>query len=487
MAVVLVAGAAPGAAEPVRSALEPVGYRVVEVDRLREPIEAELVLLDLASDPNALDVVRRLKSSPDESVSRVRVGVLAATGSEHERLEAAIEGVVLYVARPIDGERLRRDVVRLLAGEPEPVQRKHVQDAALRALTRLERSTRVAGDRRDDHTPGASDTPPPLQRRLGDLNDRQLAVIEAIAASSTREEARLRLRISRSLFGATLRSAAHRLHFASVSDLVAAVRWELTGEALDHDTRRSMLFQPIVSVATGRPLALAATAWTTTAEGLHESVTGALRWPVPAALDAAARWRTDDEWADVAVFVDVSGRRLSVPGTADDILATVDETGLPPEAVVIEVAETLDVAVSEPAVGAWQALRRAGVRLCVDHFGTERSPLNSLLHLEADAVKLDASLLDVAVAEAAHLADVVAFARAFAPVVVADGVDRADRLRTLETAGCTAVQGPLIGAPAPAPTGRVAVSSPASPSPSPLGNGAGDGGRGSCRPQASRS
>lgn len=462
MAVVLVAGAAPGAAEPVRAALEPVGHRVLEVDRIPEPLDAELVLLDLANHPHALDVVRRLKSSPVGSVSRVRVGVFAATGSELERLEAAIEGVVLYVARPIDRERLRRDVARLLAGDPEPVQRKYVQDAALRALARLERTARGTRGRRDDDTPAAPDLPPPsLQRRLGDLNDRQLAVIEAIAASSTREEARLRLGISRSLLGATLRSAANRLRFASVSDLVAAVRRELTGDALDDDTRRSMLFQPIVSVATGRLVALEATAWTTTAEGLHESVTGALRWALPAALDAAARWRSDDEWADVAVVVDVSGRRLSVPGAADDILAAVDEAGLPPEAVVVDVAETVDVAASEPAACAWNALRRAGVRLCVDHFGTERSPLNSLLRLEADAVKLDASLLDAPFSpDGGLLVDIVAFTGGIAPVVVADGVASAGRLHTLEAAGCTAVQGPLLGPPAPAPAERVSVSSP---------------------------
>ena len=436
MAVILLVAARATTVADVQAALESGGHRVLvghAVPRAFEGGRPDLLLIDLDAGPTGFDDIRRLKSSPEPDIAGVRVGVVAATGSSQERLESAIEGAVLYVTRPIEGDRLRRDIDRVLTGEPEAVQRKGIQDAALRALVRLERTNRVPWAESTPGAPAAVEAVP-LRARLAELNERQRSVLEAIAASDTREEARQRLGIGRSLLGATLRSAAHRLQFKTVSELVAAVQRQLV-----HDDAPAqagpLLFQPIVELAGGRPLMLEAMptspAWST----------------VRSACEQASRWRMEPgPWASVGVSVDVAGRRLAAPGTAEEILGILHATGLEPKALTIEVADTVAVAAAEEGRDAVSTLRAAGVRICVDHFGSERSSLASLLRLEADMVKLDGTLLaDIGMEHESVLPSVIALAASVSPLVAAEGVATTAQLVALESAGCIAVQGPLVG------------------------------------------
>lgn len=441
MAVVALVAAPATIAEAVREALHDAGHRLVVVDRVAEAFEGErpdLLLLDLAAGDDGLAELRRLKSS--STTAGMRVGVLAASGSAEERLECAIEGALLYLTRPLDAHHLARAVDRIVTGEPEDVQRKQVQDAALRALVRLQRQERNEGK----PAPFPATTPPSLhahardavslRRRLDALNQRQREVLDAVATSDTREQARLRLGISRSLLGATLRSITHRLGMASVSELIATARGDLA-EPRDGGGR-GLLFQPVVDMTTGRPL-------------MFEAVPGGC---VRRACVEASSWDRS-----IALAVDVSARRLAAPGAADDILAVLADAGLSPSSLVLEVAETVAVSEDADARHALGALRRAGVRVCADHFGTERSSAASLLRVEIDMVKLDASML-----ERDHVvAAAVAFAASLAPLVAAEGVDSTKRLTQLQHAGCTAVQGPLVGEPVATPTSdRVGSSSP---------------------------
>lgn len=442
MAVVLLVGGDPGVGAAIRSALQTAGHTLVEavVFPARPAPDVDLVLIDLAARPDAIDVVREIKTSPDRAVASTRVGVLASTGTDQERLEAAIEGVVLYLTRPLDPEQLRRNVAHVLNGEPEEVQRKRVQDAALRAVVRLDR----AGDRERKPVSArheAAVVPPVgLRRDLSKLSDRQRAVLHAIATSDTREEARLRLGISRSLMGATLRTAASRLRVSSVSRLVELAREDLGGGRAEPSSDAPLRFEPVVTLATGRPCFLEAK--------------GSLGWEMlRATCEAAARWRSDPALADVGVSTDVPARLLGDEG-ADRLVALLDRTGLPPDAFIVEVADIVALVGDDRARRGWARLRDAGVLMGVDRLGSELSPSASLLGLDIDVVKLDPVLVQRARAgDHSVLTGFVAFARSVAPVVVGEGVATEAQLTALDEAGCTAVQGPWVGGPSPRPGG----------------------------------
>jgi EAL domain-containing protein (putative c-di-GMP-specific phosphodiesterase class I) len=97
-----------------------------------------------------------------------------------------------------------------------------------------------------------------------------------------------------------------------------------------------------------------------------------------------------------------------------------------------------------------RALRRVGVRVALDNFGTGSNALSLLTDIGADVLKLDGSL---ALPSGASEADtrvvraLVLLAHALNMEVVAERVTGLEQLRRLRAAGCDLVQGHLVGKP----------------------------------------
>jgi EAL domain-containing protein (putative c-di-GMP-specific phosphodiesterase class I) len=98
-------------------------------------------------------------------------------------------------------------------------------------------------------------------------------------------------------------------------------------------------------------------------------------------------------------------------------------------------------------------LRAAGVGVAIDDFGTGYSSLSRLSLLPVDTLKIDRSFVSGLPADPASVAlvsTVIALARAFTLVTVAEGVETTDQLQVLRELGCQQSQGYLHSRPQPA-------------------------------------
>jgi diguanylate cyclase (GGDEF)-like protein/PAS domain S-box-containing protein len=153
------------------------------------------------------------------------------------------------------------------------------------------------------------------------------------------------------------------------------------------------------------------------------------------------------------VSVNVSPRELLAPGFRGRIAAALARHGVPPERLVVEVAETW-IAEDVPAVVAALAnLRKLGVRAALDDFGAGQASLSHLRRLPVDMLKLDRALLDTpteAVNGPAVIEVVVSLGRRLGLEIVAKGVESDAQIERARTAGCLYGQGFALGRPAPA-------------------------------------
>jgi len=151
----------------------------------------------------------------------------------------------------------------------------------------------------------------------------------------------------------------------------------------------------------------------------------------------------DGRDADLPVTVNLSPRQLRNPGLTDLVAAVLDGTGLRPERLVLEITETAMAADTPGNLASLRALRRRGVRVAVDDFGSGYSSLGQLRRLPVDMLKVDREFL----AEA-RSPDAVALLRAIVELgsglgltVVAEGVEREDQLALVRGVGCAMGQG----------------------------------------------
>jgi diguanylate cyclase len=176
------------------------------------------------------------------------------------------------------------------------------------------------------------------------------------------------------------------------------------------------------------------------------------RWILRAACAELVRWRALDPAAlDLVMSVNVSARQLREPGFVDDVLAALAACGLPADRLAIEVTEAA-VLDGDPASDALHALRRLGVGLALDDFGTAASSLGLLLTCPVNALKLDRSFVDQLCVDSRQRAvatAVIQMARALDLDAVAEGVEHPEHAALLRDLGYRRAQGFLYSPPVP--------------------------------------
>jgi diguanylate cyclase (GGDEF)-like protein len=175
-------------------------------------------------------------------------------------------------------------------------------------------------------------------------------------------------------------------------------------------------------------------------------------WVLEAACRHLAAWSTGDTgfW----LSVNVSPRELLTARFPDRVAAALRRYGLPPERLVVEVAEDW-IAEDVPAiVSSLAALRKQGVRAALDDFGAGQASLSHLRRLPVDMLKLDASLVnatpDAAGGGPAVIDVVVSLGRRLGLEIVAKGLESKAQITRATAAGCPMGQGFALGRPAPA-------------------------------------
>lgn len=156
--------------------------------------------------------------------------------------------------------------------------------------------------------------------------------------------------------------------------------------------------------------------------------------------------------APLDVSVNVSARQLASDGLARLVSESLEDAGLEPQRLHLEVTETALMADIDASSAVLGELRHLGVKVSIDDFGTGYASLTYLSRLPVDSLKVDRSF----VARLLHdptastiVTGVIWLARALHLDVVAEGVESQDQLAALQELGCQLAQGYLWAEPAP--------------------------------------
>jgi diguanylate cyclase (GGDEF)-like protein len=174
------------------------------------------------------------------------------------------------------------------------------------------------------------------------------------------------------------------------------------------------------------------------------------QWTLRAACVQGKKWQ-DAGHSALAISVNVSQRQLAHVSLVKLVRRVLDETGLPPESLELEVRESELVRNPELAIERLSELRRLGLRVALDDFGSGESRLAHLYRYPLDSIKIDGSVVSGAVGNRdmeAVIAAAIALARSRRLKVVAEGVESEAQRVNLVRWQCDRMQGNLCGPPA---------------------------------------
>jgi diguanylate cyclase (GGDEF)-like protein len=241
--------------------------------------------------------------------------------------------------------------------------------------------------------------------------------------------------VQRHQLEADLRSALvggqFHLHYQPIRSLVtgqttafeALLRW-------DHPTRGNISPAIFVPIAEEIGLIVQIGEWV-----LREACREAATWPNP-----------------LKISVNFSAVQLGHGGTERMVRSILEETGLDPLRLDIEVTEGLLIKDADGALAILQALKALGISISMDDFGTGYSSLSYFRLFPFDKVKIDQSFIrDMGDnPQAAKLVNaIIGLGKTLGLSIIAEGVETADQLSLLRDLGCDQVQGYFIAKPAP--------------------------------------
>ena len=152
----------------------------------------------------------------------------------------------------------------------------------------------------------------------------------------------------------------------------------------------------------------------------------------------------------LTISVNLSVKQLQSESIVEDVRAALEESGMQPETLVLEVTETVLMVDADVAAARLDALKALGARIAMDDFGTGYSSLGYLSRLPVDILKMDRSFLAPEGQGATGLAAaIIAIGERLGLEVVAEGIEFQDQIQTLQGLGCELGQGFLFAKPMP--------------------------------------
>jgi diguanylate cyclase (GGDEF)-like protein/PAS domain S-box-containing protein len=152
----------------------------------------------------------------------------------------------------------------------------------------------------------------------------------------------------------------------------------------------------------------------------------------------------------LTVSVNLSAVQLHAPGLVERVQEVLEQSGVEPRRLVLELTESVLVEDVDDAVRVLSRLRSLGVRLALDDFGAGYSSLRYLKRLPFDFVKLDKGLVDGVHRDPAALAlfdAVLSLLNRLRLRTCAEGIETAGQLAVVEQLGCELGQGFLVSQP----------------------------------------
>ncbi len=248
-----------------------------------------------------------------------------------------------------------------------------------------------------------------------------------------------------------------------------------------------LLYQPIYDLRTRKVASLQASIrWAHPTQGVLAPTdfiplaeeTGLIvpigRFMLEAACGRAAAWNVAGATAAgggsrVGVSVKVSVHQLNRDGFATDVLRALQQSGIEPSLLTLEIPETAVMRNLTVATERLREIKRLGVRIAIDDFGgSGYAHQADLRQMPLDSLRVDRSSLASSEDESYRawlLEAIMLVGRDLQLTVVATGIETHEQLATLQTIGCTMAQGGLMGKPTPADAvaSLLAIDLPAEP------------------------
>ena len=163
-------------------------------------------------------------------------------------------------------------------------------------------------------------------------------------------------------------------------------------------------------------------------------------------------WR-DKGYDDLIVSVNLAARQLDQKNIVEVVKKALEETGLPPSALCLEVTESSMMSDLTKTLDTLTAFKKMGLKVSMDDFGTGYSSLSHLKKFPIDELKIDRSFvvnLPHESDDSAIASTIISMAQTLNLSVIAEGVEEHDQLEFLSERGCGEIQGYLFSPPVPA-------------------------------------
>jgi diguanylate cyclase (GGDEF)-like protein/PAS domain S-box-containing protein len=233
--------------------------------------------------------------------------------------------------------------------------------------------------------------------------------------------------------------------------------------SIDHN-EMAVHYQPIASVGDDRIVAMEALVrWHHPSRGLlgpmefipfaeeTDLIFSLGRWVLREACQTMAKWRKELPGAeDAYITVNLSAHQLSDTDLLDTIAGALADSGLPPDALVMEVTESMLMSDTSASIAMLGGIHEMGVGLAIDDFGTGYSSLAQLKRFPVKILKIDKSFVDglgTFENDEAIVAAIVQLSKALGLVVLAEGVETPIQLQRVTELGCDLYQGYLMSRP----------------------------------------
>jgi diguanylate cyclase (GGDEF)-like protein len=172
------------------------------------------------------------------------------------------------------------------------------------------------------------------------------------------------------------------------------------------------------------------------------------RWVLREACRQARDWQIRLERPDLRMSVNLSARQFREHDIVATVRSIIDETGIPPETLILEITESGLMLRTQATIARLEALRALGVHLAIDDFGTGYSSLSYLERFPIDILKIDRTFVSSAGATVSPIARaIVELGRTLGLQVVAEGIEHVAQARWLTDIGCRFGQGYLYARP----------------------------------------
>ncbi len=154
--------------------------------------------------------------------------------------------------------------------------------------------------------------------------------------------------------------------------------------------------------------------------------------------------------SDITLSINASVKHLMKSGFAQEIRSLLEDSGIPPKQLEIEITESILIESAEKAADCLNELKDMGIRIAIDDFGTGYSSLSYLNSFPSDILKIDKSFIDKmndSDSSEKYVEAIISLAHVLDLEVIAEGVEEPEQLKTLSNIHCDYIQGFIWGKP----------------------------------------